>query len=267
MKLGDICNGVKPSCQKLKSREKFVVGLLTAAGEAPYFSDSYMRGLCNGGKPFTVALKSPYRGKDNLQSLIDFFKDEIADTKISEVLLAFGIPEKETPNKKALSVALAKQMKALIEDDTEDVDEIVILEYQRAKEDDAPEKMDIGMQPLYPGDSAYVQFVPNQTYIIDCYETVQHTWSIQNTGKIKWIARKLTYARGPKDRAAATPAEIPIPDVEPNEFVRISTTIDGRGFDGITRCIWEMQDSDGKNCFPKRESLFCITIDAKFKHN
>lgn len=267
MKLEDICTGVKPSCPKLKSREKFIKGLLTAAGGAPSISDSYMRLLCNGGKPFIVALKEENRGKDNLRSLITFFMTEIADTKVGDVLLKFGIPEKETPNKKALSVALAKQMKALIDDDNEDVDEIVILEYQRAKEDDSPEKMNMGMQPLYPGDSAYVQFIPNQTYKTDCYGTVQHTWSIQNKGRIKWIGRKLIYARGPKDRAEATPDEIPIPDVEPNGFVKLSTTIDARGFDGITRCIWEMQDSDGQNCFPKYESLFCVTIDAKFKRN
>lgn len=267
MKLGDICKGVKPSCPKLRSRESFIDGLLTAAGGAPFISVSYKRGLCNGGKPFTVALKGQNRGKDNLQSLIEFFMNEIADTKVGDVLLAFGIPEKETPNKKALSVALAKQMKALIEVDNEDVNEIVILEYQRAKEDDSPEKMDVGMQPLYPGDSAYVQFIPNQTYKTDCYGTVQHTWSIQNKGKIKWIGRKLRYIRGAKDRAEANPADIPIPDVEPNGFVKLSTTIDARGFDGSTRCIWEMQDSDGQNCFPKSESLFCVTIDAKFKRN
>lgn len=158
-------------------------------------------------------------------------------------------------------------MKALIENDNEDVDEIVIFEYQRSKKDDSPENIEMGMQPLYPGDSAYVQFIPNQIYRIDSYGTVQHTWSIQTTGKIKWIARKRIYARGPKDRAEAIPAEIPIPDVEPKEFVRISTTIDVHGFDGITRCIWGMQDSDGKNCFPKSESLFCVTVDAKFKRN
>ncbi len=101
-----------------------------------------------------------------MQSLIDFFMTEIADAKVGNVLLEFGIPEKETPNKKALSVALANQMKALIEDDNEDVDEIVILEYQRAKEDDSPEKIDMGMQPLYPGDSAYVQFIPNQIFFL-----------------------------------------------------------------------------------------------------
>ena len=266
VKLGDLCKGVKPSCPKLKSREKFIDGLFAAAGGAPFISDSYKQGLCNGGKPFTVALKEPNRGKDNLQSLITFFMTEIADAKVGDVLLKFGIPEKETPNKKALSVALAKQMKALI-DDNEDVGEIVILEYQRAKEDDSPEKMNMGMQPLYPGDSAYVQFTPNQIYKTDCYGTVQHTWSIQNKGKIKWIGRKLIYARGAKDRAEATPEEISISDVEPNGFVKLSTTIDARGFDGITRCIWKMQDSDGQNCFPKYESLFCVTIDAKFKRN
>lgn len=267
MNLKDLCTGVKPSCPKLKSREKFIKGLLTAAGSAPSISDGYMRLLCNGGKPFIVALKAPNREKDNLQSLMDFFMTEIADAKTGDVLMAFGIPEKEIPNKKALSVALAKQMKALIDDDNYDVDEIVILEYQRAKEDDSPEKVDMGMQPLYPGDSAYVQLLPNQTYKTDCYGMVQHTWSIQNKGKIKWIGRKLIYVRGPKDRPEATPAEISIPDVEPNGFVKLSTTIKARGFDGITRCIWEMQDSDGKNCFPKRESLFCVTIDAKFKRS
>ena len=103
------------------------------------------------------------------------------------------------------------------------------------------------------------------TYKIDSHDTVTHTWSIMNTGKIKWIGRKLVYCRRPKDRPEATPAEIQIPDVSPNESVKITTTFDGRGFDGIFHCLWEMQDSDGENCFPKRDSLFSVTIDAKFK--
>lgn len=57
--LKDMYNGVKPSCPNLKSREKFIAGLLTATGGAPFISDSYMRRLCNGGKPFTVMLKTP----------------------------------------------------------------------------------------------------------------------------------------------------------------------------------------------------------------
>ena len=55
------------------------------------------------------------------------------------------------------------------------------------------------------------------------------------------------------------------PDLKTNERIKITTTFDGRGFDGVTHCKWEMQDSDGENCFPERDSLFCVTIDAKFK--
>ena len=89
----------------------------------------------------------------------------------------------------------------------------------------------------------------------------------KKTGKVVWNGRKLVYKRGPKDRPEAHPDVIDIPDVKPNERIKITTTLDGRGFDGVTHCKWEMQDSDGENCFPERDSLFCVTIDAKFKRN
>ena len=94
-----------------------------------------------------------------------------------------------------------------------------------------------------------------------------HVGELLNVGKVVWIDRKLIYKRGPKDRPEAHPDVIDIPDVKPNERIKITTTFDGRGFDGVTHCKWEMQDSDGENCFPERDSLFCVTIDAKFKHN
>ena len=116
---------------------------------------------------------------------------------------------------------------------------------------------------MYTGDDVYVG--ANPTYKIQSHETVNHTWSIMNAGKVTWVGRKLVYRRGPKDRPEATPSEIPIPTVKPQESVKITTTFDGRGFDGVFHCFWEMQDSDGENCFPKRDSLFSVTIDAKFK--
>ena len=100
---------------------------------------------------------------------------------------------------------------------------------------------------------------------IESYALVTHVWELFNTGKIVWSGRKLVYKRGTKNRPEAHSDVIDIPDVKPNESIKITTTIDGREFDGITHCVWEMQDSDGENCFPDRESLFCVTIDAKFK--
>lgn len=116
---------------------------------------------------------------------------------------------------------------------------------------------------MYKGDSVSVYHTSRHE--IESYALVTHVWELFNTGKIVWSGRKLVYKRGTKNRPEAHSDVIDIPDVKPNESIKITTTIDGRGFDGITHCVWEMQDSDGENCFPDRESLFCVTIDAKFK--
>ena len=153
MKLGTLCGGVKPSCPDLKSREAFIDGLFEAAGQKPYISVSYKRNLCNGMKPFTVEQKIPLRGRDNLQSLISFFTRAIADSLAVNVIAAFGIPEKEPPDKNALCVALSHQMRLLIDSDDENVDDILTVEYQKAKNTDSIDNTvpQITSRPPYPG--------------------------------------------------------------------------------------------------------------------
>lgn len=259
MKLEDLCAGVYKHCPNIKSQDKFIVSLFTAAGDG-HVSKSYAKQLFTGAKGFIENQKLPLRGKDNILSLISFFETEIGDA--GAVLITLGIPEKQEPNKNALAVALAYQMKLLIESDEEDVEDILILQYQEAKQKEVEVNAPFS-KPLYPGDS--ISVYQNARYEILSFDKITHTWELINTGNIPWIGRKLVYKRKPKDRPEANPDTIEIPNIKPKESKKITTTIDGRGFDGITHCIWEMQDSDGENCFPGRESLFCVTIDAKFK--
>lgn len=265
MVLKDFCKGVYPACPAFTNHEGFIDGLCKAAGRMLSISVSYKRNLFSGSKPFVESQKVDLRGHDNQKALEDFFCENIADDKVMDVLLAFSVPEKNEPNKKALSTALALQMKALIDcSDDDEAADLILAAYQDAKVAPHDENATISaFQPLYTGDDVYVG--TNSIYKIQSHETVSHTWSIQNVGKVTWIGRKLVYRRGPKDRPEATPLEIPIPTVKPQENVKITTTFDGRGFDGVFHCFWEMQDSDGENCFPKRDSLFSVTIDAKFK--
>lgn len=260
MKLADLCGGVYKSCPNIKSQKAFIEKLFKAAGDGVFISDSYKKGLFNGGKPFSVSQKEPFRGKDNLALLTEFFETEITDT--GGALISLGIPEKGTPDKHALAVALAQQMKQMIESDNEDVENILVLQYQQVKQNTAPETNNFA-KPLYPGDS--VSVYQDHRHEIQSFEKVEHTWELLNTGNIPWTGRKLIYKRGPKDRPEANPNIIDLPDVPPKKSIKITTTFDGRGFDGTTNCVWEMQDADGDNCFPNRESLFCVTIDAKFK--
>lgn len=265
MVLENFCKGIYPSCPTITNRENFIDGLFKAAGGTAYISVSYKRQLYSGDKVFVEAQKADLRGHDNQKALEDFFYENIADGKVMDVLLAFSVPEKNEPNKKALSTALALQMKELIDcGDDEEADDLILAAYQEAKAAPPDSETTVAVfKPLYPGDDVYVG--TNPTYKIQSHQTVSHTWSIMNAGKVTWVNRKLVYRRGPKDRPEAAPSEIPIPTVKPQESVKITTTFDGRGFDGVFHCFWEMQDSDGENCFPKRDSLFSVTIDAKFK--
>ena len=266
MNLATLCNGVNTHCSKFSNHESFIDALFLAAGEKLQYSTSYLRKFYTGDKTFTGDLKSPYRGHDNLASLTSFFLASIDDARVAAALTEFGIPEKGEPNKKALAVALAKQTRALIDSDDEDVEDIIGLEYQKAKLIPADALQDTAIvRRLYPGDDIYVDFKPAQTYKVGSRDDIQHTWILQNRGKIQWSNRRLVYRRSPKDRPEASPADIPIPNTLPNTFVHLSTIFNGRGFDGITRCIWDMVDEDGENCFPNQDYLFCVTIDAKYK--
>jgi len=240
--------------------------LFIAAGAPLTYSVSYLRNFYTGYKNLTVDLKQPYRTKDNIASLTDFFFAAIDDAKTIDALITFNVPEKGEANKKALAVALAKQTKAIIDSDEVEVEDIIILEYQKAKETpDETASDDDDLRKLYQGDDIYVDFKPARTYKGGSREDIQHTWVLQNRGKITWTNRRLVYRRGSKDRPEANPSEIPIPVTKPNEFVHLNTVFNGRGFDAVTRCIWDMVDKDGENCFPNQDYLFCVTIDAKYK--
>ena len=261
MNLSRLCKGVKPYCKKIKSQTAFVKELFKAAGNG-YISDSYAKQLYSGGKPFTNELKAGFGSTDRTQKLIAFFEGNITDA--AGALVDFGIPEKTDCDKKALCVALTRQMQKLI-NGTDDVDDILAMTYEAEKANTSEEITGVLPQPLYNGDSVNAFY--NRTHVIQSYDKVLHQWEIMNTGRLIWAGRKLVYMRGEKDRPEANPSVIELPDVRPNQSIKITTTIDGRGFDGITYCKWEMQDADGQNCFPKRDTIFSVTIDAKYKRD
>ena len=262
MKLSDLCRAVYSSCSKIKSHKAFIDEMFNAAGGKLHVSESYKEQFFSGKKTFTENQKITLRNKVNLISLTSFFKECIDDA--GRVLSELGIPEKEgEADLDALAYTLAKQLKLIIDSTEEDVESIVVLEYQEAKNNNAKMTEDTAIKPLYVGDSVSAFY--DRNHVIQSYDKVTHTWELYNTGKIKWVGRKLVYIRGPKDRPEANPSAIDIPDVDSGKSIKITTTIDGRGFDGITNCIWEMHDSDGQNCFPGRDSLFAVTIDAKYK--
>ncbi len=263
MRLCELCSATRTGFASIRNQPDFIDALFAAAaGKKVCISDSYKKKLYTGKEEFSTKLKGEWRKIDNLDSLTSFF-DSMAEESLPEVVANLGIPEKGKPNKHALSVSLAVQMKAMIDSDEDDAPDMVVMEYQRqCTEPDASPK-DIP-KPLYLGDELYVYAY--KPYEINSTDVFQHTWEIENRGTQTWTGRKLVYLRDPKrDRPEANPDVISIPTVKPKQTIKITTTFDGRGFDGEFHCQWEMQNQDGENCFRGRSQAFCVIIKAKYK--
>lgn len=183
MNLSRLCKGVRPYCKKIKSQKAFVKEMLKAAGNG-YISDSYAKQLYSGGKPFTDELKSGFASTDRTQELITFFEENITDEE--GVIIDFGIPEKTDCNKKALCVALTRQMQELI-NGTDDVDDILAMTYEAEKTNNSEEITGALPQPLYMGDSVNAFY--NRIHVIQSYEKVIHQWEMSF---FHWEKRKFS---------------------------------------------------------------------------
>lgn len=265
MNLNGLCVGVYPSCPQLTSQGKFVTALFKAAGATPYISPSLLKQLFSGGKPFSENQKVSFRGIDNFASLTDFFVKNIPDEKVMAVIASFGIPEKEAPNKKALASALAMQMRAIVESDANEVDDIIAMEYQRLKTEPSAEQAELS-KPLYPGDSAWVlECKPQRSYSTNCYDRFSHEWLIRNTGTQAWQRRKLVLTSHFKNGPAVSPRNIEIPDTEAGKDTKIAIDINAGGGEGRFELCWAMQDEDGNDCYPNNKHLFYVPIEIEFE--
>lgn len=244
---------------------------LFVAGGSSYFSTSvnadkeYQKKLYNGSKPLTQNLKDSFPANIQLDALVGLFEKHLKDDQVRQAMTASAIPVSLEPQKGTFSRALAFQFIYLVKNEDSDADDIVAMEYQRLLTEPADEKPQ-SLVPLYPGDGAYVlDFLPARIYLKKCYEQFDHTWVIRNMGNQTWRDRKLVFINHAKVRPRANSNCIDIQDVAPGKDIKITTSFDTRGFEGRYECLWEMQDSEGNDCFPNNERLFNITIDSKFK--
>lgn len=246
----------------------FVSKLFVAAG-SKYFSASttsdkdYQKKLYNGSKPLTQNLKGSFPDPINFDGLVAFFIGQIQDDKTRDVMTSFAIPVSIKPDKALLAKALTAQFQLFIQNEKNDVDDIVASEYQRLMAEPAAEPAK-RLTPLYPRDSAWVDFMPQRSYSVHCYDKFQHAWMIRNNGQQTWHGRRLVFANYNDVKPRADVNSIEIPVTPPGKEIKIITSFDARGSEGEFNCIWEMQDSNGSNCFPNHKQMFCVSINVRF---
>ena len=224
------------------------------------------RKLYDGSRTMTADIKSSFH-PFNEDGLAAFYKENIETAKMRDVMLAFGIPPTTEMDDDCLCRSLAIQFRAFIESDTDEADDIVALEYQKLLTEPQMETAESyhHASVLYPGDQIYFKSKFRPIYQVNIYEKFQHTWEFENTGTQTWRGRRLFFSNHDAVRPRAKENYIDIPDTPPHKDVKITVSMDARGFEGISECKWIMVDSDGNDCFPN-SNTFTFVVSAKFEY-
>lgn len=214
----------------------------------------------------TVDIKSSFH-PFNEDGLAAFYKENIETEKMRDVMIAFGIPPTSEMNEDCLCRALAIQFRAFIESDTDEADDIAAMEYQKLLAEPKEETAEAyhPASVLYPGDQIYFKSKFRPTYQVNIYEKFQHTWEFENTGTQVWRGRRLYFLNHDAVRPRADANYIDIPDTPPHKGVKITVSMDARGFEGKSECKWIMVDSDDNDCFPN-SNTFTFLVSAKFEY-
>ena len=238
-------------CVAGSSRFNFIKGKRYTSDDVPL-----ERKYFDGSRTMTQDIKDSFHNFD-VDAVAAVLLELIDKDQIRDAMLDFGIPPSLDERPDCFCRALAFQLKGFITSQTDEANDIVLLEYQRLLSEPqatANPAQSVGA-PLYPDDQVYCKSKFRPTYDVDIYQGFQHTWEFENTGTQTWRGRKLFYINHETARPRADHIYIDIPDTPPNKGVKLTVTMDPRGFEGTHECKWVMIDSGGDNCFPNSNQL------------
>lgn len=259
MIFADLCKPIYEACLLIKSQEKYIDGLLGAAGGVS-ISTSYKKQLFKGAdngkkKNLTIDLKENLRGLNRQNDIQKFFYDNIDDCRVQPLIVHYGIAEKDEPDKEALCFALSMQLQTIIDTDDEEAEDVVNAMYQQFKiGNTVPPDRVKEYGPKYFGDHMWVEEM-GRTHEEKCYKTFTHTWTIHNTGKITWSKRKIVCINSNEVKPQIHTTEIEVSETGPNNMVKLSVDVDTKTMEGRYCFKWIMIDEEGENCFQHDSSL------------
>lgn len=264
MTFSEFCGIGQPTWFGCSSQAQYLKGLFSAAGITRSYSDDYLKAVYEGtSKKLNSNMKKHFPKPVDEARIADYYEKHIGTTYVEALIDAFAVPANLERNKTHLCVALARQVTAFINSRDDSAECVVAEAYEGAIVVGASTHYEITKR-LYDGDDLYVDW-QGRSHNVNCYQTFQHEWSIQNRGRCIWGGRKLVCVNpnGIKPQIATTTIEIP--ETKPYEYIKIATEANSRGIEGSYCSVWEMQDADGRNCFPDSRMVFDFTINVTFK--
>lgn len=263
MTFSEFCCIGEPMWFGCSSQAQYLKGLFKAAGIMRDYSDDYLKAVYVGvSKKLNSNMKKHFPKPIDETRIVHYYEDHIVSDFVDALIDAFAVPANLERNKIFLCTALARQVAAFINSKDECVECVIPEAYENAIVANAVSHYEITKR-LYDGDDLYVE-QQDRTHDVNCYQVFQHQWSIQNRGRCVWSGRKLVCVNPNNIKPQITTLVIDIPETKPYEYVKIATEANSRGIEGSYSCVWEMQDSEGNNCFPDSRMVFDFTINVRF---
>lgn len=275
----ELLQTVYKGLQGQRNQGLFIIRFFVAAGCSRYHLPE------KGKEPLSTELEGPrhYIKERSLTDIKNSFphpikKKEAAEylltsfdtVKVRSIMNTFGIPSDIPENNLAFAYAIVEQFNAFVESDSEDLECDVSAEFLKYSAMTAEEVNKAGEQhgTLINGDSVYMAPYRNTSiHLVGCHEKFTHVWEIENSGRIIWSGRKLVFVNQSEIRPRAMTQVIEIPETQPHKLVRLEVGFDARGFEGEYEAKWEMQDSEGRNCFATTPRIFNFTIKTQYRKN
>ena len=255
-----------------KNQGTFVIEFFNAAGSRYFTTPASHANRTNDyleaerryvkDRSLTVEIKESFPNPMDVDGLTGFIAKNLKQNELLLCMAAFGIPANTDSDLEKFVKSLAVQFNLLVTSPADDVDNSIWSVYHTLLQGKEIKKEDLH-GPRYAGDNVVVD-TSGKRHDAACYEIVHHTWSIQNRGNKEWHGRRLVLTNGDEIRPRPKQTALPLPDLKPGEYTKIATDIDARGFEGNFECKWEMQDTDGENCFPNHKWDFNIRIHVMF---
>lgn len=255
---------------KQENQGVFIIKFFSAAGSKEFVmprlkthrTTAYLENERHYAKDRSVlTIKDKFPNPIDIAELENYLFSELKDDSLQDCTSHFAIPVGSKIDKHYLAKALTAQFQSFLDADGDDVPNIIPTEYERLIKG-LGSSLDSRREAVYKGDDFWVE--SQKPHKAVCYDTVTHTWVIHNLGSVLWQGRKLVLEKIEKNNPRPAQMEIAIPDVAPNEYIKIATDFETRSMEGVFTCKWVMQDSKGTVCF-NFNSDFNVVIDVSYK--
>ncbi len=273
----ELLNTVYKCLSNQGNQGTFIIRFFVAAGNSKYHlpaenkkpKSSEVEGPKHyaNDRPVT-AIKEYFPCPINKKEAAEYLLASFDNAKVRMTMDALGIPSDVPQNNRAFAYAIVEQFNSYIESADEDLPNNIYIEFLKYSQLNEKEIEDAAVNrgSRYAGDNIFLSTHENQKrHDVECYSRFTHTWNISNYGTQTWTGRKLVLVNQDKIRPRTPTPIIEVPETRPGGRAIIEVVFEARTSEGEYEAKWEMQDSQGMNCFATQPSLFNFVINTQYK--